>query len=98
MCISVVYPLNIKVYMVVLVAIDRNIEGKRILEFSAANDLVICNSLIKKRVNDLVTYQSGGSSSQAGKPGKWTFTPKSCIWKLTDPNRIKEDIPEISGK
>ena len=42
----------------------RNIEGERILEFSTANDFVICNSFFHKRYSHLVTYQSGGASTQ----------------------------------
>lgn len=43
---------------------DCNPEGDRLLEFSMANYLAICNSFFKKKVNHLITYQSGGSSSQ----------------------------------
>ena len=43
---------------------ERNPEGERILEFAVANNLVICNSMFEKRTNHLVTYQSGGSTSQ----------------------------------
>ena len=37
---------------------ERNVEGERILEFSVAHDLVICNSF-QKRTSHLVTYHSG---------------------------------------
>ena len=45
---------------------ERNVEGKRILEFSVAHDLAVCNSLFQKRAtcSHLVTYQSDGVSSQ----------------------------------
>ena len=44
---------------------ERNTEGEKILEFSVANQLVICNFLFKKRVSHLVTYHSGDSSTLA---------------------------------
>ena len=40
---------------------EQNTDGKRILEFSVTNQLVICNSFFKKSVS-LFTYESGGSS------------------------------------
>ncbi|EDO34761.1 predicted protein, partial [Nematostella vectensis] len=43
---------------------ERNIEGERILEFSIANNFVICNSFFQKRKSHLVTYESGGASTQ----------------------------------
>ncbi|XP_014670792.1 PREDICTED: uncharacterized protein LOC106811605 [Priapulus caudatus] len=42
----------------------RNVEGERILEFAVANDLVVGNTCFKKRECHLVTYQSGGISTQ----------------------------------
>ena len=42
----------------------RNAEGERILEFALAMNMVICNTAFKKRESHLVTYRSGGSSSQ----------------------------------
>jgi hypothetical protein len=39
---------------------SRNEEGVRILDFAAAMDMVICNTLFKKDVNKLVTFSSGG--------------------------------------
>ena len=41
-----------------------NIDGERILEFAVANNLVVGNSNIVKKDNHLMTYQSGGCSSQ----------------------------------
>ena len=43
---------------------DRNIDGERLLEFVESLDLVICNSLFKKRKSHLVTYSSGGAQTQ----------------------------------
>ena len=45
---------------------ERNIEVERILEFSIANDFVICNSFFQKRNGHQVTYQSSGTSTQVG--------------------------------
>ena len=43
---------------------NRNSEGERILEFCDATNMVVANTLFKKRDSRLVTYQSGNSSSQ----------------------------------
>ena len=42
---------------------SRNTEGKRILEFAVAHNLVVGNTFPKKD-NHLITYHSGGNSSQ----------------------------------
>ena len=42
----------------------RNTEGERVLEFAISNDLVVGNSHFVKIDNHLITYQSGGCSSQ----------------------------------
>ena len=44
---------------------DRNMDGERLLEFAESLDLVICNSLFKKRKSHLVTYSSGGAQTQS---------------------------------
>ena len=41
-----------------------NMDGERILEFAVANNLVVGNSKFVKKDNHLITYQSGGCSSQ----------------------------------
>ena len=43
----------------------RNTEGERILEFAVAHDLVVANTHFYKKDNHLITYHSGGNSSQA---------------------------------
>ena len=43
---------------------QRNQEGERILEFATAHDLVVGNSFFKKSEQHLITYRSGGHSSQ----------------------------------
>ena len=43
---------------------SRNREGERILEFSLAMDMVVCNTLFKKRDSHLITYSSGGTNTQ----------------------------------
>ena len=43
---------------------DRNMDGERLLEFAESLDLVICNSLFKKRKSHLVTYLAGGAQTQ----------------------------------
>ena len=40
---------------------DRNMDGERLLEFAESLDVVICNSLFKKRKIHLVTYSSSGA-------------------------------------
>ena len=42
----------------------RNTEGVRILEFWDALDMVVCNTIFKKRPSRLITYESGGIKSQ----------------------------------
>ena len=42
----------------------RNEAGDRLLDFAVAHDLVIGNTLFKKRVSHLITYESGGDSTQ----------------------------------
>ena len=44
---------------------ETNKDGERILEFADANELAICNSFFRKKSsNHLVTYCSGGNSTQ----------------------------------
>ena len=42
----------------------RNTEGERILEFAFANELVVGNTLFKKKPEHLVTYQSGNAATR----------------------------------
>lgn len=42
----------------------RNAEGERVLEFAVSCDLVVGNTCFKKRASHLITYQSGGASTQ----------------------------------
>ena len=42
----------------------RNDEGRSILEFARAHDLVVVNSFFKKREVHLITFQSGGHNTQ----------------------------------
>ena len=42
----------------------RNHEGKRLLEFAVASELVVGNSWFKKKFEHLVTYQSGDCKTQ----------------------------------
>ena len=42
----------------------RNAEGESVLEFAVSCDLVIGNTCFKKRPSHLITYQSGGASTQ----------------------------------
>ncbi|XP_065318916.1 uncharacterized protein LOC135926911 [Gordionus sp. m RMFG-2023] len=41
----------------------RNLEGERILEFSDAMDMIVCNTMFKKESEKLVTYKSGSTKS-----------------------------------
>ena len=43
---------------------ERNPEGERILEFCSALDMVIGNTLFKKRDSHLITFSSGGARTQ----------------------------------
>ncbi|GKF93994.1 craniofacial development protein 2-like protein [Tanacetum coccineum] len=43
---------------------DRNEEGRTILEFATAHDLIKANSFFKKSDAHLITFQSGGHKSQ----------------------------------
>ena len=43
---------------------ERNEEGGRLLDFAVAHDLVIGNTWFKKRLNHLITYESGDHSTQ----------------------------------
>ena len=43
---------------------ERNDEGGRLLDFTVAHDLVIGNTLFKKRNSDLITYASGDHVTQ----------------------------------
>ena len=42
----------------------RYTEGERILKFAVAHDLVVGNTYFHKKDNHLITYHSGGNSSQ----------------------------------
>jgi len=42
----------------------RNTEGVRILQFGDALDMVVCNTMFKKRPSRLITYRSEGIKSQ----------------------------------
>ena len=42
----------------------RNKEGENLLDFAVANNLVVTNTHFKKRLNHLMTYQSGPYCSQ----------------------------------
>ena len=42
----------------------RNLEGEYILEAGVALNMVVCKTKFRKRVNHLITYSSGGTSSQ----------------------------------
>ena len=44
---------------------ERNDEGVRLLDFAVAHDLVIGNTLFKKRNGHLITYASGDHETQA---------------------------------
>ena len=39
---------------------SRNKEGERLLEFGTATDMVFCNTLFRKTLSRLITYESGG--------------------------------------
>ncbi|XP_065312585.1 craniofacial development protein 2-like [Gordionus sp. m RMFG-2023] len=41
----------------------RNFKGERILDFSDAMDMIVCNTMFKKESEKLVTYKSGSTQS-----------------------------------
>ena len=43
---------------------DRNLEGERIIDFCVAFDMAVVNTFFKKRMEQLVTYKSGGHETQ----------------------------------
>ena len=43
---------------------DRNDEGEKIVDAAMAFDLAIVNTFFEKKVNQFVTYNSGGRESQ----------------------------------
>ena len=43
---------------------SRNAEGHRILEFCSSQEMLICNTHFQKRDSQLITYSSGGNSTQ----------------------------------
>ena len=43
---------------------SRNKEGERLLEFGTATDMVVRNTLFRKRLSRLITYESGGCQTQ----------------------------------
>ena len=43
---------------------DRNEAGKSILDFALASDLVVANTMYKKREEHLITFKSGSVKSQ----------------------------------
>ena len=43
---------------------ERNAEGERIIDFAVSSDMALENTFFTKRQEHLVTYKSGGRSSQ----------------------------------
>ena len=43
---------------------DRNTEGERILEYGLAMDMLVANTVFKKRESHLITYESGAAKTQ----------------------------------
>ena len=66
---------------------DHNLEGERILEFGDATGMMVGNTLFKKRVSRLVTYQSGDVSSQID----------YILFRKTNRKMVK-DVKVIAGK
>ena len=65
----------------------RNAEGERILEVGLALDMVMCNTLFRKRSSRLTTFSSGGSNTQID----------YIMMKTRDKKHLK-DVNLISGK
>ena len=65
----------------------QNINGERMLEFAVSNNLVVGNSKFVKKDNHLITYQSGGYSSQI-----------NYILLQCNKFHLVEDIKVVSGE
>ena len=64
-----------------------NLDGKGILEFAVANKLVVGNSKFVKKDDHLITYQSGGCSSQV-----------DCILLQCNKFHLVQDMKIILGE
>ena len=42
----------------------RNDDGRELLDFASANDLMVVNTFFKKKDDQLITFQSGGRNTQ----------------------------------
>ena len=66
---------------------SRNKEGERLLEFGTATDMVVCNTLCRKRVNRLITYQSSGCQTQI-----------DYILVRKSDRKVVKDVKVVSGE
>ncbi|XP_065319037.1 uncharacterized protein LOC135927029 [Gordionus sp. m RMFG-2023] len=57
----------------------RNLEGERILDFSDAMDIIVCNTMFKKESEKLVTYKSGSTISAVDYLGTGRGMYKSAL-------------------
>ena len=65
----------------------RNTEGVRMIEFGDALDMVVCNTMFKKRPSRLITYESGGMKSQID---------YFLAWRLD--GKLVKDVKTIGGE
>ncbi|XP_065313843.1 uncharacterized protein LOC135923171 [Gordionus sp. m RMFG-2023] len=83
----------------------RNLEGERILEFSDAMDMIVCNTMFKKESEKLMTYKSvipgeecinqhrlvvGDLTLKGARVTKRKFVPRLKVWKLKEENARRQ--------
>ena len=66
---------------------SRNKEGERLLEFGTATDMVVCNTLFRKRLSRLITYKSGGCQTQI-----------DYILVRKSDRKVVKDVKVVSGE
>ena len=69
----------------------RNREGKRILEFGSDMDMVVTNTMFKKRLSRLITYSPGGENNQ-------TSTQIDYILVGRKNMKLVKDVKVIAGE
>ena len=66
---------------------SRNKEVERLLEFGTATYMVVCNTLFRKRLSRLITYESGGCQTQI-----------DYILVRKSDRKVVKDVKVISGE
>ena len=66
---------------------SRNKEGERLLEFGTATDMVVCNTLFRKRLSRLITYESGSCQTKI-----------DYILVRKSDRKVVKDVKVVSGE